>query len=61
MKITTITKNHLNKVPTRFDDIQKEIKMVKINQYFNQKPNMQIKEGTYKIGDVIGKNLNKIV
>ena len=49
MKITTITKNHLNKAPTRFDDIQKEIKMVKINQYFNQKPNMQIKEGTYKI------------
>lgn len=61
MKITTITKNHLNKVPTRFDDIQKEIKMVKINQYFNQKPNMQIKEGTYEIGDVIGKTLNKIV
>lgn len=59
MKITTITKNLLNKVPTRFDDIQKEIKMVKINQYFNQKPNMQIKEGTYKIGDVIGKPLTK--
>lgn len=61
MKISTITKNHLNKIPTRFDDIQQEIKMQKINQYFNQKPNIKIQEGTYKIGDRIGKTLNKIV
>ncbi len=61
MKITTITQNHLTKVPTRFDDIQKEIKMEKIAKYFNQKPNTQIKEGSYKIEDVLGKTLNQIV
>ena len=61
MNIMTITKSHQNKVPTRYDDIQKEIKMQKIYQYFNQKPNIQIKKGTYQIGDILGEKLNKIV
>ena len=37
MGIATSAYENLNRIPTRFDDIQKEIKMEKVKQYFEQK------------------------
>lgn len=60
MGIATSVYENLNRIPTRFDDIQKKIKMGKVKQYFEQKQ-PKVKEGTYLLGDVIGKSLDKIV
>lgn len=60
MKITKIAQNNFNKFPTRFDDIQKEIEAEKLKGYFVQKPKVEIKQGTYLMGEVLGKVLNKI-
>ena len=60
MKIATSINKNLDRIPRRFDDIQKEIQMEKVKQYFKQKQ-PELKEGTYKIGDVLGKVLDKVV
>lgn len=59
MKIVASVNKNLNKIPTRFDDIQKEIKMEKVKKYFEQKQ-PKVKEGTYLLGDVIGKVFDKL-
>lgn len=60
MNIATVNKKNFDKIPTRFDDIQKEIKMEKMKKYFEQKT-PEIKQGKYLIGDVFGKILDKVV
>ena len=48
------------KIPTFYDDITKEIQAEKIKKYIAQKP-LKIKQGSYLIGDVFGKMLDKVV
>ena len=47
-------------IPTRYDDILKEIREAKLKQYYNQKAPV-VKEGTYKLGDVFGDVLGKVL
>lgn len=50
------------KIPTRFDDIQKEIHFDKMKDYYVQAKVPQVEQGsTFKLGDVLGDKLNKIV
>lgn len=60
MNITTVNKKFFDKIPTRFDDIQKEIQIDKMKKYFYQKT-PEVKQGNYIIGDVFGKILDKVV
>ncbi len=60
MGIATFAYENLNRIPTRFDDIQKEIKMEKVKQYFEQKQ-PKLEKGTYLLGDVLGKVFDKVV
>lgn len=51
-----------SRIPTRFDDIQKEILLDKVKGYFAQKAASDAVAGkTYKLGDVIGGKLDSIV
>ncbi len=51
-----------NKIPTRFDDIRKEIFLEKAKDYFNSLDLAKIKlNSTYILGDVAGEKLNKII
>lgn len=58
---------HLNetansRIPTRFDDIQKEILMDRVKDYFQQKSPVDVTgQTTYRLGDVIGEKLNEII
>ncbi|MBR5555109.1 hypothetical protein IKU74_03745 [bacterium] len=50
------------KIPTRFDDIQKEIHFDKMKDYYVQAKVPQVEQGsTFKLGDVLGDKLNKIL
>lgn len=50
------------RIPTRFDDIQKEILFDKMKDYYTSTKTPQVEQGsTFKLGDVIGDKLNKIV
>lgn len=53
------------KIPTRFDDIQKEIITERmkncVEAYKKYIPQINEASITYKLGDVIGKKLNKII
>lgn len=60
MGIATSVYKNFNRIPTRFDDVQKEIKMQKAKQYFEQKQ-PKLKERTYLLGDVLGKVFDKVV
>lgn len=60
MDIATLTPKIIDKIPTRFNDIQKEIQIEKMKKYFEQKT-PEIKQGNYIIGDIFGKILNKVV
>lgn len=60
MKFTSIIQSNFDKIPTRFDDIQKEIQIEKMKKYFEQKT-PEIKQGNYFLGDVCGKIFNKVV
>ncbi len=47
-----------SKIPTRFDDIQKEIEKERLEAYYNQ--TKQVSDGkTYSIGSVISEELGK--
>ena len=51
-----------SRIPTRFDDIQKEILLDKVKDYFAQKNIAEDAVGKiYKLGSVIGDKLNGIV
>jgi len=51
-----------NKIPTRFDDIKKEIFLERAKDYFNSIQSQKAKSNsTYILGDVIGEKLNKIM
>ena len=60
MEITNFINTNFNKIPTRFDDIKKDIQKAKMDKYFHQKV-PKLKEGTYIIGDLFGKVLNKVI
>lgn len=47
-----------DKIPTRYDDIQKDILEARLKKYYNQK-SPKIKEGTYKLGEVCSNVLGK--
>ena len=49
-----------DRIPTRYDAIQKEIREARLKQYFEQKI-PKVKEGTYKLGDVFSDALGKIL
>lgn len=53
------------KIPTRFDDIQKEIIAERmkncVEAYKKYIPQINEPNITYKLGDVIGKKLSKII
>ena len=49
-------------IPTRFDDIQKEILLDRFKEYYAQKaPTGGLENSTFKLGDVIGNKLDKII
>ena len=51
-----------DRIPTRFDDIQREILLDRFRDYYNQKSIVDIATtSSYKLGDVIGDKLNKII
>lgn len=59
-----IVKNNLNRIPTRYDDIMKEIMEEKLKAALREhaKYSSPTTDGTtYKLGDVIGEKLNKII
>ncbi len=62
MSIKNIAQNFIqivdSKIPTRFDDIQKEIEQARIEEYFNQFI-PQKNDKTYSLGSVIGEELGK--
>ncbi len=60
MKIANSINKNMGRIPTRFDDIMKDIQSEKIKKYFDQKP-PEIKQGSYIIGNVFGKILDKVV
>lgn len=47
------------KIPTRFDDIQREIAMEKAQAYYNQTPKITDNTTTYTLGSIIGSELGK--
>lgn len=53
-----------DRIPTRFDDIQKEIAEARLEEYYKQATSQPDTGKTYKLGSVIsealGKKLNKI-
>ena len=51
-----------DRIPTSFDDIQREILLDRFRDYYNQKSIVDIATtSSYKLGDVIGDKLNKII
>ena len=60
MKIASSISKNIDRIPTRFDDIIKDIQSEKIKRYFDQK-SPEIKQGSYIIGNVFGKILDKVV
>lgn len=60
MKIANSINKNMGRIPTHFDDIMKDIQSEKIKKYFDQKP-PEIKQGSYIIGNVFGKILDKVV
>ena len=60
MKIANSINKNMGRIPTRFDDIMKDIQSEKIKKYFDPKP-PEIKQGSYIIGNVFGKILDKVV
>lgn len=56
MKITP----NFDRIPTHYDDVMKEIREAEFRKYFNQKT-PKVKEGTYKLGDVFGDVLAKVL
>lgn len=62
MSIKNIAQNFIqivdSKIPTRFDDIQKEVEQARIEEYFNQFI-PQKNDKTYSLGSVIGEELGK--
>ena len=62
MSVKNITQNVAqvidSKIPTRFDDIQKEIQQAKIEEYFKQFI-PQNSDKTYSLGNVLSEELGK--
>lgn len=48
------------RIPTRYDDILKEIQEAKFKKYYEQK-SPKVKEGTYKLGKIFGDILGKVL
>ena len=46
-------------IPTRYDDIQEEIRLAKLKDYFEQQKPIEVK--SYKLGDLLGNKLDKVV
>ncbi len=49
-----------DRIPTLYDDITKEIMEAKFKKYYEQQTR-KVKEGTYKLGDVLGDVLGKVL
>ncbi len=66
MKIVGCAGSKINEyIPTRFDDIQKEIIAERmknwVEAYKKYTPQIDLQNETYQLGDVIGKKLSKII
>ncbi len=66
MKIVNSTvKKPFTRIPTRYDDIQQEIIAERmkssVKDYKKYVPQIEQETGSFKLGDVIGEKLNKII